>query len=67
MLEYDVDEAAAMLHDHIDAAEQKLENITDLLDFIRDQQTTMEVTMARIYNWDVTRRRKEREIEAAKK
>ena len=35
------------------------------LDFIRAQMTTAEVSTRRMYNWDVVRRRKEREAAAA--
>eukprot|EP00056_Hartaetosiga_gracilis_P018195 m.10001 g.10001 ORF g.10001 m.10001 type:complete len:183 (+) comp6482_c0_seq1:114-662(+) len=67
MLEYSLDEAAETLHEHVQQAEEKLASVSDLLDFIRDQQTTMEVNMARIYNWDVTRRRKEKEAAEQRK
>eukprot|EP00049_Salpingoeca_infusionum_P027072 m.30129 g.30129 ORF g.30129 m.30129 type:complete len:185 (+) comp9248_c0_seq1:261-815(+) len=63
MLEYPVDEAAALLQKNISETSTTLEEVRGALDFLRDQQTTMEVNMARIYNWDVQRRR----TQAAKK
>ena len=33
------------------------------LDYLRDQMTITEVTMARLYNWDV-KRRKEKKVAA---
>ena len=58
MLEYDVNEAKEVLGSHIEQADAKLKTTLESLDYVRDQQTTMEVNMARVYNWDVTRRRK---------
>lgn len=58
MLEYDVEEAKDVLHVHISEAETTLDGTLKSLDFVRDQQTTMEVNMARVYNWDVARRRR---------
>lgn len=56
MLEYDVDEARALLERNLAAAARNLEALEDDLDFLRDQFTTTEVNMARVYNWDVKRR-----------
>ncbi|EGD82254.1 hypothetical protein PTSG_02924 [Salpingoeca rosetta] len=60
MLEYDVAEAKTILQSHIEQAESKLKVTLESLDYVRDQQTTMEVNMARVYNWDVARRRRDR-------
>ncbi|XP_017890400.1 prefoldin subunit 3 [Ceratina calcarata] len=56
MLEYDLDEAHKMLTENIEAAKKKLSYVEHDLDFVKDQFTTTEVNMARIYNWEVKRR-----------
>lgn len=59
MLEYDVDEARALLEKNLATAARNLEALEDDLDFLRDQFTTTEVNMARVYNWDVKRRNRD--------
>lgn len=56
MLEYTLDDAQELLTKNIDAARKNLGYVEHDLDFVRDQFTTTEVTMARIYNWEVKRR-----------
>lgn len=56
MLEYSIDEAEALLVKNLDTANRNLSQIELDLDFLRDQITTTEVNMARVYNWDVKRR-----------
>ena len=56
MLEYDLDEAEQLLQRNSDAAERNLAQVDVDLDYLRDQITTTEVNMARVYNWDVKRR-----------
>lgn len=56
MLEYTLDEAEALLSKNLDAANRNLTQIDIDLDYLRDQITTTEVNMARVYNWDVKRR-----------
>lgn len=56
MLEYTLDDAQEMLTKNIEAAKKNLGYVEHDLDFVRDQFTTMEVNMARIYNWEVKRR-----------
>ncbi|XP_077334951.1 prefoldin subunit 3 [Lithobates pipiens] len=58
MLEYDIDEAQALLEKNLSTATRNLESTEQDLDFLRDQFTTTEVNMARVYNWDVKRRNK---------
>jgi len=53
MLEYDIDEAEELLVKNLGDAKSSLEKLEDDLDFLRDQITTTEVNMARIYNWNV--------------
>lgn len=57
MLMYSVEDAHELLSKNLESATKKLENLNEDLDYLRDQITTTEVSMARIYNWDVTRRR----------
>uniref|UniRef100_UPI00398EBD55 prefoldin subunit 3 n=1 Tax=Pristiophorus japonicus TaxID=55135 RepID=UPI00398EBD55 len=59
MLEYDIDEARALLEKNLTTATRNLEGLEEDLDFLRDQFTTTEVNMARVYNWDVKRRSSE--------
>uniref|UniRef100_A0A6I8NNI2 Prefoldin subunit 3 n=1 Tax=Ornithorhynchus anatinus TaxID=9258 RepID=A0A6I8NNI2_ORNAN len=59
MLEYDIDEAQALLEKNLSTATRNLDSLEEDLDFLRDQFTTTEVNMARVYNWDVKRRNKD--------
>jgi len=61
MLEYPVDEAEALLSDKLATAQQSLRTCEEDSEFLREQITTLEVAFARVYNWDVAMRRKERE------
>jgi len=56
MLEYPLDEAEVLLKQNMDAASQNLNCLEHDQDFLRDQLTTTEVNMARVFNWDVKRR-----------
>ncbi|XP_048577276.1 prefoldin subunit 3 isoform X2 [Nematostella vectensis] len=56
MLEYSIDEAEELLQKNLKTAIKSLEELEDDLGFLRDQYTTTEVNMARVYNWDVRRR-----------
>ncbi|XP_043823296.1 prefoldin subunit 3-like isoform X2 [Dromiciops gliroides] len=59
MLEYDIDEAQLLLEKNHSMATSNLESLEEDLDFLRDQFTTTEVNMARVYNWDVKRRNRD--------
>ncbi|KAI5361131.1 Putative prefoldin alpha [Septoria linicola] len=61
MLSYPLAEAEELLIAKLDTAKQSLANCEDDIDFLREQITTMEVATARVYNWDVGQRRKEKE------
>ncbi|KAL2023695.1 hypothetical protein VTK56DRAFT_1409 [Thermocarpiscus australiensis] len=63
MLAYPIDEAESLLESKLQAAKQSLLNCEEDLDFLREQITTMEVAVARVYNWDVVQKRKEKEEE----
>ncbi|XP_068755272.1 prefoldin subunit 3-like [Montipora capricornis] len=56
MLEYSIIEAEALLSKNLNAAQKSLAEIEEDLGFLRDQYTTTEVNMARVYNWDVKKR-----------
>ncbi|KAI9809627.1 MAG: peptide chain release factor 1 [Sarcosagium campestre] len=60
MLSYSLPEAQTLLESKLSVAKQNLSNCEEDLDFLREQITTLEVATARVYNWDVTQRRKER-------
>ncbi|KAJ5608912.1 Prefoldin subunit 3 [Penicillium herquei] len=60
MLAYPLDEAENMLAEKLSAAETSLANCEEDLEFLREQITTLEVATARVYNWDVVQRRKEK-------
>ena len=57
MLEYPLDEAAALLRSNHTAAKERLATAQCDVDFLRDQITTTEVNIARLYNWGVVQRR----------
>ncbi len=58
MLEYPITEGAAMLTNNLSTARDSLIQVQTELDKVKDQVTTIEVDMARVYNWDVQERRK---------
>ncbi|XP_052208108.1 prefoldin subunit 3 [Diospyros lotus] len=57
MLEYSCEEATALLQSNLENARASLEVLVADLQFLRDQVTITQVTIARIYNWDVHQRR----------
>lgn len=65
MLSYQIPEAIALLRSKLGAAETSLKATIEDLEFIREQLTVMEVNTARMYNWDVKRRRERRLAEEA--
>jgi len=60
MLAYPIDEAVTLLQSKLKTAQGSLDSCEEDLDFLREQITTMEVATARVYNWDVAQRRKEK-------
>ncbi len=58
MLEYPIEEAIDLLRVNLGSAERSLTQAQADLDMIKDQTTTLEVGMARVYNWDVQERKK---------
>lgn len=67
MLSYPIDEAVALLETKLKAAKTSLGNCEEDLDFLREQITTMEVAVARVYNWDVVQKRREKEEDEKEK
>ena len=58
MLEYPIDEAIELLEKNSHSATSSLESAQKDLDKCKDQITTLEVNMARVYNWDVQKKKK---------
>ncbi|XP_039971224.1 prefoldin subunit 3 [Bactrocera neohumeralis] len=56
MLEYPLDEAEDLLKQNMTSAVVNLKTVEHDQDFLRDQLTTTEVNMARVYNWGVKKR-----------
>lgn len=67
MLEYPIDEAIELLTEKLKTAKENLKISEEDSEFLRENITTMEVNSARLYNWDVEQRRKQRDAEAAAK
>jgi Prefoldin subunit len=63
MLSYSLPTAITLLRSKLALAESSLRTSIEDLDFLREQVTVMEVNTARVYNWDVKRRRERRERE----
>ena len=58
MVEYTYDEAVKLLGKNLINAEQKIKETEDDIDFLKDQLTTTEVNLARIYNQGVMNNKK---------
>ncbi|GAA5881703.1 hypothetical protein JCM16303_005554 [Sporobolomyces ruberrimus] len=65
MLSYPLPSAKSLLSEKLSTAQQSLLNVREDLGWLRDQITVCEVGIARVYNWDVARRRREREANQA--
>ncbi|KAG5680707.1 hypothetical protein PVAND_010198 [Polypedilum vanderplanki] len=59
MLEYPLDEAEVLLKQNLESASMNLRCLEHDQEFLRNQQTTVEVAMARIYNWDISKRKQQ--------
>lgn len=55
MLEYPLEEAKELLKKNLNTSITSLRQIEEDLEYIRDQITTSEVNLARVYNWNVKR------------
>jgi hypothetical protein len=65
MLAYKLAAAVELLTQKLAVAEGSLGTTDEDLEFLREQITVMEVNTARVYNWDVKRRRERRAKESA--
>ena len=61
MVEYPIDDAFQLLTENRDNAHVNLKSVDEDIQFLRDQITTTEVNIARIFNYDVMQRRKKKE------
>lgn len=61
MLSYPIEEAEELLEKRLSGARKSKGECEEDLDYLREQITTMEVNIARVYNWDVQEKRKEKE------
>ncbi|CAK7891691.1 prefoldin subunit 3 [[Candida] anglica] len=57
MLEYPIDEAISLLEERLQNNKESLAIVKEDLEFLKENITTMEVNTARLYNWDVERRK----------
>ncbi|GMG19070.1 unnamed protein product [Ambrosiozyma monospora] len=57
MLEYPIDEAIELLDKRLKLANENKKITLDDLEYLRSNITTIEVNTARVYNWDVQRKR----------
>ena len=60
MLEYKIQEAFDLLSSKLVSAKTSLSQVKEDLAFLKEQITTMEVNIARVYNYDVKLRRMEK-------
>jgi hypothetical protein len=51
MLSYPIAEAEELISSKLAGASESLKNADEDLDWLRDQITTTEVNLARVYNW----------------
>ncbi|KAK9460600.1 Prefoldin subunit-domain-containing protein [Lipomyces oligophaga] len=61
MLEYPIEEATELLETKLQSAENSLDLCDQDLEFLRENITTVEVNTARVYNWDIQKRREEKD------
>lgn len=61
MVEYTYAEAIVLLGKNLKNAEAKIKETEDSIDFLKDQTTTTEVNLARIYNQGVLNNKKKEE------
>lgn len=67
MLEYPIDEAIEMLTQRLDNTKANRTTTLEDIDYLRANITTMEVNTARVYNWDVQRRKQLKDSKDAEK
>lgn len=57
MVEYPLEEAKELLESNLHNCKTNLKTVTGDLEFLKDQITTTEVSLARVHNYDVEQRR----------
>jgi prefoldin subunit 5 len=62
MLEYTYEEAIDFLAQNLESAQREFHVVKEDLAFVRDQIVTSEVSMTRIFNWDVRKKREEGKV-----
>ena len=65
MLEYPLDEAIDIVNENLSQVVQSEKTLSEDLLFLRDQITTTEVSMARVYNYNVEKKQKANAAAAA--
>ena len=65
MLEYTYQEANDFLLQNLEMAKREFKIVKEDLAFVRDQIVTSEVSMTRIFNWDVRKKRAEGTTESS--
>ncbi|KJE93660.1 prefoldin [Capsaspora owczarzaki ATCC 30864] len=65
MLEYDIDEAQTLLQGNLQKAQRNSDQLGEDLGFVKEQLTTMEVNIARLHNWGVAQKKKDKQNAAA--
>ncbi len=66
MVEYSLEEAQELLSSNLNTAERNFKTFTEDLEFLKDQITITEVNTARLFNWEVKKRRTTRQPQPAK-
>lgn len=56
MVEYPIDEALDLLNSNKEQAEKKLSSTETVLEFVRGQIVTTQVSANRLHNWNVKRK-----------
>ncbi|VEU41288.1 unnamed protein product [Pseudo-nitzschia multistriata] len=64
MLEYTYQEAIDFLSKNLETCRRESKIVKEDLAFVRDQIVTSEVSMTRIFNWDVRKKRAEAAVQA---
>lgn len=62
MVAYPLDEAEELLRDKLTRAQDTLATCEEDVEFLREQITTLEVAVARVWNWDVGEKRRNRKL-----
>lgn len=61
MVEYSLDEAFALLKEKHSTVDEGIKKLFSEIAFVREQVTTIEVGIARVHNWGVSKRKSEAE------